>query len=287
MHRFFSSRRLVIVALSVITCLGLMTLSVAVRNRRSTPPVVQQFGNDVAGFADRVVSLPADGIGAGANSLAQLLNTYDENQKLKQQVDQMAQDKVRLQTAEQENKELRQEAKLNKSLSDYQSLTASVIARTPSSWQSQLIIGKGSANGVKKNMPVLAGKGLIGRVVEVNQTNSKVELISDDNENANRFAIQVTSKKGETVNGIVTGYDADKNVLEMGQITTKTKLENGDQVATSGLGGVTPKGLYVGKVVGITNDDYGHASKVAIRPAGKLGSVNIVTVAAKNQAGDE
>ncbi|KRL54186.1 rod shape-determining protein MreC [Furfurilactobacillus rossiae DSM 15814] len=258
-----------------------MTLSVTVRNRRNTPPIIQQFGNDVAGFADRVVSVPVGGVGAGVNSISQLLSTYDENQKLKQQVDQMAQDKVRLQTTENENKELRSEAKLNNSLIDYQPITAGVIARTPSAWQNQLVIGKGKTSGIKKNMPVLAGKGLIGRVIEVNQTNSKVELISDDTDTANRFAIQVTNAGGETVNGIVTGYDKDKNLLEMGQITTKVAIKKGDKVTTSGLGGITPKGLFVGTIVSTSSDDYGLANKVYIKPAGNLGTVNVVTVAAK------
>ncbi|MYV04491.1 MULTISPECIES: rod shape-determining protein MreC [Furfurilactobacillus] len=281
MHRFFSNRRLVIIAVGIITCLGLLTLSVTVRNRRNTPPIIQQFGNDVAGFADRVVSVPVGGVGAGVNSISQLLSTYDENQKLKQQVDQMAQDKVRLQTTENENKELRSEAKLNNSLIDYQPITAGVIARTPSAWQNQLVIGKGKTSGIKKNMPVLAGKGLIGRVIEVNQTNSKVELISDDTDTANRFAIQVTNAGGETVNGIVTGYDKDKNLLEMGQITTKVAIKKGDKVTTSGLGGITPKGLFVGTIVSTSSDDYGLANKVYIKPAGNLGTVNVVTVAAK------
>lgn len=281
MHRFFSNRRLVIIAVGIITCLGLLTLSVTVRNRRNTPPIIQQFGNDVAGFADRLVSVPVGGVSAGVNSISQLLSTYDENQKLKQQVDQMAQDKVRLQTTENENKELRSEAKLNNSLIDYQPITAGVIARTPSAWQNQLVIGKGKTSGIKKNMPVLAGKGLIGRVIEVNQTNSKVELISDDTDTANRFAIQVTNAAGETVNGIVTGYDKDKNLLEMGQITTKVAIKKGDKVTTSGLGGITPKGLFVGTIVSTSSDDYGLANKVYIKPAGNLGTVNVVTVAAK------
>lgn len=281
MHRFFSNRRLVIIALAVITCLGLMTASVALRNRRNTPPLIQQFGNDVAGFADRVISIPAGGIGSGVNSISQLLSTYDENQQLKQQVDQLAQDKVRLQEMTKENRELRQESKLDASLLDYTSITANVIARTPSSWQNQLVIGKGQVSGIKKNMPVLSGKGLVGRVTEVNQTNSKVELISDDNDAANRFAIQVTADNGKTVNGIVTGYDSTKNLIEMGQVTTKVAVKKGDKVLTSGLGGITPKGLLVGQVDHVQADDYGLANKIYIKPAGNLDTVNVVTVAAE------
>jgi len=279
MQKFFSNRKLVIVIIVLIISFGLMSVSVAVRNRKSTPPLIQQFGNDVAGAVDRVIAWPVNGLQGASNSVADLLNTYQENQKLKKQVDQLAQAKVNAQTATAENKQLRKELKLNQSLSDYTAVTANVLTRTPSSWMNQLIISKGATAGIKKNMPVMSQSGLIGRVVEVNQTNSKVELISNTTSSADKFAIQVANKAGKTVNGIVTGYDKSNNLIEMGSVTSKTKIEKGDKVITSGLGGVTPKGLYVGKVASVKQDDYGLASEIQITPAADLSDLTVVTVA--------
>jgi rod shape-determining protein MreC len=220
-----------------------------------------------------------NGLQGASNSVSDLLNTYQENQKLKKQVDQLAQAKVNAQTATAENKQLRKELKLNNSLTAYTAVTANVLTRTPSSWMNQLVISKGATAGIKKNMPVMSQSGLIGRVVEVNQTNAKVELISSTSSSADKFAIQVTNKAGSTVNGIVTGYDKSTNLIEMGSVTSKTKIKKGDKVVTSGLGGVTPKGLYVGTVAKVKQDDYGLASEIEITPAANLTDLTVVTVA--------
>ena len=279
MQKFFSNRKLVIAIIILIISFGLMSVSVAIRNRKSTPPLVQQFGNDVAGAIDRVVALPVNGLQSATTSVSDLLNTYQENQKLKKQVDQLAQAKVNAQTATAENKQLRKELKLNQSLSTYTAVTANVLTRTPSSWMNQLVISKGATAGIKKNMPVMSQSGLIGRVVEVNQTNSKVELISNTSSSADKFAIQVTNSAGKTVNGIVTGFDKSDNYIQMGSVTSSVKIKKGDKVVTSGLGGLTPKGLYVGTVAKIKQDDYGLASEVEIKPAADLTDLTVVTVA--------
>ncbi|HBQ43907.1 MAG TPA: rod shape-determining protein MreC, partial [Lactobacillus acetotolerans] len=53
-----------------------------------------------------------------------------------------------------------------------------VISRSPDSWSDLLVINKGSTAGIRKNMAVMCGGGVIGRVVEVNAASSKVELIT-------------------------------------------------------------------------------------------------------------
>ncbi len=131
-------------------------------------------------------------------------------------------------------------------------------------------------------MPVIAGPGLIGTVAEVNKTNSKVVLISNTAENSNRFAIQVLGDNSKVVNGIITSYDSSANRIIMGNITSKAKLSVGNRVTTSGLGGVIPKGIYVGSVSKVTEDDYGLAKKVYIKPAANLNDIEVVSIAVRN-----
>lgn len=282
MQKFFSNRRLVITVVILVACFGLMGGSVAMRNRRSTPPLIQQFGNDIVGFADDIVAYPVNAVQSGVSSVSELMNAYTENRELKQKVSELAQVKVRDQTLAKENKELKAELKLKSSLTDYSTVSAAVMSRTPSSWQQQLVINKGQTSGIKKNMPVLSGGGLIGRVSEVNKTNSKVELLSDTSESSNRFSIVINGLDGKNVNGIITGYNARTNELIMGQVTSTAKIKKGAKVMTNGMGGITPKGLYVGKVSRIGKDDYGLAKKVYIKPATNFNEINIVTVAELN-----
>lgn len=282
MQKFFSNRRLVITVVILVVCFGLMGGSIAMRNRRSTPPLIQQFGNDIAGFADGIVAYPVNAVQGVADSVSGLMNAYTENRELKQKVSELAQVKFRDQTLAKENKQLKAELKLKNSLTDYSTVSAAVMSRTPSSWQQQLVINKGQTSGIKKNMPVLSGGGLIGRVAEVNKTNSKVELLSDTSESSNRFSIVINGTDGKSVNGIITGYNARTNELIMGQVTSTAKIKKGAKVVTNGMGGITPKGLYVGKVSRIGKDDYGLAKKVYIKPATNFNEINIVTVAELN-----
>ena len=282
MQKFFSNRRLVITVVILVVCFGLMGGSIAMRNRRSTPPLIQQFGNDIAGFADGIVAYPVNAVQGVADSVSGLMNAYTENRELKQKVSELAQVKVRDQTLAKENKQLKAELKLKNSLTDYSTVSAAVMSRTPSSWQQQLVINKGQTSGIKKNMPVLSGGGLIGRVAEVNKTNSKVELLSDTSESSNRFSIVINGTDGKSVNGIITGYNARTNELIMGQVTSTAKIKKGAKVVTNGMGGITPKGLYVGKVSRIGKDDYGLAKKVYIKPATNFNEINNVTVAELN-----
>ncbi|MCT2897528.1 rod shape-determining protein MreC [Lentilactobacillus buchneri] len=282
MQKFFSSRKLVIVVICLIVSFGLMSLSVAIRDKRSTPPLVQQFGNDIVGFADRIVAAPMNGIHHGFVSTKNLLNTYQENQRLKSKVDQLTQTQVKDQVLSRENKQLKRQLNVGSTLTGYEKINAAVITRTPSSWASQVIINKGQASGIKKDMPVIAGPGLIGTVAEVNKTNSKVVLISNTAENSNRFAIQVLGDNSKVVNGIITSYDSAANRIIMGNITSNAKLSVGNRVTTSGLGGVIPKGIYVGTVSKVTQGDYGLAKKVYIKPAANLNDIEVVSVAIRD-----
>jgi rod shape-determining protein MreC len=65
----------------------------------------------------------------------------------------------------------------------------------------------------------------------------------------------------------------------MSQVTSENQIKAGDLVETSGLGGVIPAGLYVGKVSSVTRDDYGLSKRINIEPAADLGNVTTVVVA--------
>ncbi|WP_373770664.1 rod shape-determining protein MreC, partial [Weissella soli] len=212
-------------------------------------------------------------------SLQNLLNTYQTNQKLTSRVDELAQAKVQLQIVKNENKALKAQLKLNDTLTDYDVVNAVVVSRSPVNWQTQLVINQGSSAGIKKGMSVMGSGGLVGRVTQVNTTNAKVELLSDNNQTSDRFAIRVTTTSGDTVDGIITGFNQSKNRIVMGDTTSNTTVKKGDLVTTSGLGGVTPSGLYVGKVSSVVTDDYGLSKKIYIEPATDFNNIPVVSVA--------
>lgn len=278
MHKFFSNRKLVLTVICAIIAAGLITGSLAL-GKKDTTPAVQKLGNDLFGAVSRVIAIPAHGMQTLSTNLNNFVATYEENERLRQDIDKLSATHAENKSLKEENRELKQLVGLKNSMTDYSLTPAIVLTRSPSSWQDLVTVNKGTANGVKKNQPVLAGNGLVGRVVEANYSTSKVELISDNNESANRFAIQVQAKDGNYVNGIITGYDKKTNEIIMGQVTEDKDVAVGSQVITSGLGGVTPKGLYVGKVAKVSKEDYGLANEIRIKPAAKLSNVNDVYIA--------
>ncbi|WP_286006449.1 rod shape-determining protein MreC [Ligilactobacillus aviarius] len=279
MQKPFFNKKLVITMVSLIIAFLLIAFSIFVRNDRSTPSFIQNIGNSAAGVVDKVVNAPVEGISRMTGSVSNLTDTYQENAQLKKKLDSMNALQVENETLKQENKQLKQQLSLNKSLTSYTNISAYVISRSPSTWQNQIVISKGSNAGITKGSAVVSDKGLIGRVMEVNKNNSKVELVTTQDDAADRFAVQLIDNNGQTVNGLITGYDTDTNLLVMGQITSKENVKKGTQVITSGLGGTTPKGLFVGTVEKVVNQQAGLPTKIYIKPAADMTNLNVVTVA--------
>ncbi|WP_061993359.1 rod shape-determining protein MreC [Fructobacillus ficulneus] len=278
MRKLFSSKTAVILMVSCLVIVGLITGSNWWANKTNTPPLFQRVLNDVTGGVSSVISVPTNAIGTRANSVSNLLSTFEENKKLKSKLNGYAQNQVKLQTLEAENKSLKNQLGLKATLTDYETVSAVTIARSPTTWQSQLVINKGAKSGLKKGMPVMGDSGLIGRISEVNTVNSKVTLVSDNSEDTNRFAITIKGSQGD-VNGILTDYDANQKLLIMGQITETQAVNPGDKVVTSGLGGLMPDGILVGKVSKVTTDDYGLSRKIYIQPSSDLSRISSVLVA--------
>ena len=182
MQKAFFNKKLVIILITLIISFLLIAFSISIRNNRNTPSLVQKIGNESASLVNRVVDLPLTAISNLGTAISDLHNTYEENELLKKKIDSLAATKIENQTLKSENKQLKQQLHLNKSLTDYTKVTAYVLARTPSAWQNQIIISKGTNAGIVKNSAVVSDQGLVGRVTEVNATNSKVELVTTKND---------------------------------------------------------------------------------------------------------
>lgn len=278
MPKLFSNKRLIVILISFILAAASIVFSIRIINYSQTPPYLLKLTNDVIDVTSYVVNEPGRLLKNGFNFQTELISTYQENQRLKKKVDQLEQNQTKIEILTRENKELKKELQLNATLSDYSQITAAVLSRSPANWQDVLIINRGSVNGIKKNMPVMSGSGVIGRIMEVNHLNSKVELISSNSKIANHFAAQITTKKGEVINGVITGYSETENALIFGNVSTDTEIHIGDAVVTSGLGGVVPKGLLIGKVNKIEKKDYGLSTMIYVKSATNINDFSVVTV---------
>lgn len=282
MRKFFSNKKLIIIMIVVILTFGMISASVALGDRKAKPNFVHQMVNDSIGIIGNVVAIPLNGIHNLDADVHDLANTYQENKRLKSQLADLAQIKAQVATLKKENKSLKQQVRLNKTLIDYHQMSAVVISRSPNNWQNYIIVNKGTMAGVQKNMPVMSGSGLIGRVTEVNRTNSKVSLISTDKSLSNKFAVEVLDKAKSDTTGIIGHYNQEQNLLVMTNVASTEGVQKGQKVITSGLGGLTPRGLFVGKVYAVKKDDYGLVSSIYVKPATDLNNFNIVTIISRD-----
>ena len=120
-------------------------------------------------------------------------------------------------------------------------LAARVVGKDATNWFKTVLIDRGSLAGIRRNMPVVAPDGLVGRVVEVTPTAAKVQLITDPVSAAGGL-IQRTR-----VIGIVSGSLGAG--LKVRYLPLMADIAIGDEVVTSGMGGVFPKGIPLGRVI--------------------------------------
>jgi rod shape-determining protein MreC len=142
--------------------------------------------------------------------------------------------------SQKENERLRQLLSLNDRL-EFRSVGARVVARTPGFLSNLVYIDRGSAEGVYTDAAVLSGDGIIGRVILVTKHQSQVQLISNPDASIGALLEQTRTP------GVLRG--SGDALLEMTYVGNAEPVKVGDIVVSSGLEGIYPKGLPIGKVV--------------------------------------
>ncbi|WP_284036104.1 rod shape-determining protein MreC [Neobacillus sp. 114] len=272
MPQFFLNKRLIILLVSIIVLVALIGFSLRERSKLTWP---EQFVKDTTGWVQSLVSRPAQYVAGFFENLQDLQNTYDENKELKSRVEKIASLEAEVQELKKDNKELRDVLDEKKTLRDLEPMPATVIGRNPDRWHEMIIINKGKLDGIKKNMAVVTATGLIGKVKNVTQFSSTVQLLSAmDPKNRISAVIQ-----GETeVYGFVQGFDDKQKMLLVKAIPSGAKVEKGQTVITSGMGGVFPKGLMIGKVEEVKPDQYGLNQTALVKPGADFYDIENVMV---------
>lgn len=243
-----------------------------------TSNVVGSAVNETGAWVGRIFSAPVNMVVSFVNSVDELISTFEENQSLKSKINEIDEFQVRIADLETENEKMRQELNLSEVLSDFTKVNATVISRNPDQWMETLTINVGANEGVRKDQAVMAGNGLIGRIVEVNPTSSKVMLLTNQQQNTSMVAARIQTQGDSSANGIISSYDASTGHYLMTQVDPAAEVSAGDMVITSGLGGVIPSTLLIGEVATSYMDDYGLFQVVEIEPAGEMTDIRFVTV---------
>lgn len=272
MPQFFSNKKLILLLASIILLVALIGLSMRDRDKLTWP---EQLMKDSVGWVQSIFTKPADYVAGFFENVRDINRVYEENKRLKKQLDEYASLSVKVSELTLENEDLREKANIDETLREYKVRNALVIARSPEEWHQFLTIDKGQKDGIEKNMAVITNKGLIGKVKDVSQFSSTVQLISDI-DRTNRISAVVEGN--DRAFGLIEGYQTEKKAIVMTKIPSDVEIKKGQIVATSGLGGTFPRGLVIGKIKKVTPDDYGLTQTALIEPTADLYDVDHVMV---------
>lgn len=274
MKNFFDNKKLITLLVSFMLFIGILWFSFT---NYGSAPYFQQVTSDMTAVLGRAFSTPINAINRFFSNVNTLQDTFEENQRLKQEIDQIAETQAEISTLKADNERLKEELDLQATLTDFTYLTGSVIARNPDMWIDQVIIDRGSSDGLEIGMSVMSNNGLAGRVTDVNPTSSKVTLLTTTDDTAVLTSAEIILED-ETIFGVINGYDTNRNQLIMDQIIAESDIELGTDVVTSGMGGLVPRGLLVGTVAEVALDSHGLGQRVFIEPATNFKDIRYVTI---------
>ena len=186
-----------------------------------------------------------------------------ENKELQEQVLELREENSRLAQNQEELKRLQELYQLDQSYSEYDKVAAQVISKDPGNWYDTFVINKGSDDGIKKDMNVIAGGGLVGLVVEVESHCATVRSIIDDSSSVSAM----TASTADTC--IVTGdlRLMDEGKLSFSQMSAENAVAVGEQIVTSNISDKYLKGILIGYVSEVTEDSNHLTNTGYITPA--------------------
>jgi len=198
-----------------------------------------------------------------------LVHVQAENATLKEEIRRLRRENTVLQNKEGENRRLTKLLDL-KTRYEFPSLVAQVVGEDALGWYRTLFVNRGSEDGVAPDMPVTVAQGIVGRIAKTSTDMSRVLLVTDPN-------LTVDCRVARTRDrGLVSGSLERGCILRY--VSLKSGMAPGDEVVTSGLDGVFPRGLNVGKIERVRKEAQGLFLEALVSPAVDFSEIEEVLV---------
>ena len=258
----FVSRHRTGVVLVVLLALGTVMVVLAHRPATAKP---EQIGRRAFGALQSALHDVGEFFGGSWNAIAELRRMRLELTAARQRLLELEQLSSDLAELERQYAELRRQLAFAARTS-YRSVAAEVTARDPGSLFITLTINRGTRHGVHAGMAVVALQdglqGLVGRVAEADGNSSLVQPISG------RASFVAARLQDLRYDGLVQGLGSDASGLLMRHVNNAARddIAPGELVITSGLGGVFPRGLQIGRVREVRADTYQNSLDLTVEP---------------------
>jgi len=202
-------------------------------------------------------------------SYLNLVNVQEENRALKNEVRRLVEERTRLLNEESENRRLKKLFNF-KAQYEFSSLIAQVIGEDSVGWYRTFFVNRGSHDGVAPKMAVTAAEGIVGRVTRCSTGSAQVLLISDPNLSVDCRLIRTRDR------GVLNGSLDGGCILRY--LDLRSDVKPGDEVVTSGLDSLFPKGLLVGTVQVVRKGPQGLFLEAQVKPAVDFSEIEEVMI---------
>lgn len=267
------TRKIVLIVMLVLCIILGYLANIVSTNRQLT--VFEKALKDGILTVQNVITYPIDFIIEKINISKEKKQMYLEYDNLKKKLEQM-------QIYEKENEELIKQIEdlkntldLNNTLTEYESINATIIGRDLAYFNENIIIDKGEAAGIELNMPVVIKDGLIGKVVQTTAYTSTVRLLTSST--TDKVSVKIKNED-KYVYGILSKYDLENNIYIVEGISENIEIKENSIVTTTGIGDIYPAGIVIGKVTGVNTDNFDLSKVVEMKSNVDFNSINYVTV---------
>lgn len=267
---FFDNNRRLVIGFATLLCI----IAALVTFNRAKPTVFENTFGFIITPIQNINTSVVKWFKNKSDYINGISSLQEENQKLSMELEEKSIELDRLQMVEQENARLTELLEVSSRYRQYTMLAANIIAKDTGNWYDVFTIDKGTKDGLNKNMVVLTGDGLVGRITECGYNYAKVTSIIDDTD-----AISAKSLRTDDL-GYISGDLSSKGMCKMEYIDSTAELTEGDEVITSNLSEIFPPGITIGYVKEITADKSALTKQAVIKPAvdfKHLDSVMVIT----------
>lgn len=235
--------------------------------------------NVIAGYVvvpfEEGISSAGSYLRSRSEELGQMRDLLVENEALKQQIDELTIENTGLQQDRYELTNLRELYKLDSQYDEYEKIGARIIARDPGNWFYSFVINKGEDDGLSVDMNVMAGSGLVGRIVDIGPHWAKVKAIIADDSNVS--AMVLSSSDNMIVSGDLKLYAS--GVISFEQLVDSADVVvEGDKIVTSNISDKYLPGILIGYISTINRDSNNLTKSGYITPAVDFEHLEVVLV---------
>ncbi|MBR5337328.1 MAG: rod shape-determining protein MreC [Lachnospiraceae bacterium] len=212
--------------------------------------------NTITGYVFVPIQKGIDNIGSWIYNRTQgfkdIQEVVEENESLKSQINELTAENSKLQLEHYEYLRLLELVELDKKYPDYEKVAARIIGKDPGNWFNTFTIDKGTNDGIKEDMNVIAGSGLAGIVSDVGPNWARVRAVIDDSSNVSAMDLATTDLC--IVAGDLQSMSKKQTILFKNMSDSNGDSKVGDQIVTSNISSKFLPGLLVGYISSIQKD---------------------------------